>query len=129
MRRPKTSPLISFMILLFGISTSLSAQGLRGGEIPFEMDMAQFHAGDGWSYLEVYFSMARNGISHVQTGSRFEGRLETTISIFKGDSILTDKKHTLADPVDDLKELEAGLRVFNVYSFYLRPGVYKIRFQ
>ncbi|RQV98151.1 GWxTD domain-containing protein [bacterium] len=129
MRRRQLSNLIFLIIFLFGISFSLSAQGMRGGEIPFEMDVAQFHAGDGWSYLEVYFSMSRSGISHVQTGSRFEGRLETNIRIMKVDSVLNEKKDTLVDPVDDLKELEAGLRVFNVYSFYLKPGVYKIRFQ
>jgi GWxTD domain-containing protein len=119
-------------ILLIGllwIPSMIFGQGTRGGDIPFEMDAAQFRAGDGWTYLEIYFSMIRNTVTHVQSASGFEARLETAISIMKGDSVLAHKKDVLADPVDDLKALDTGLRLYNAYSFYLRPGDYRIRFQ
>jgi len=101
---------------------------MRGGDIAFDMDVARFRAGEGWTYLEIYFSVPRNAVTHIPADSGFLARLETEIRIMRRDSVLMHKQDILVDPVDDLSELDAVSDLYNVFPFYLKPGEYDIRF-
>lgn len=123
----KTLRLISIFIIFV---TSLSfSQGMRGGTIQFDLDMATFSGSQGFSYLEIYFSLPRDAITHAQKDDGYVARFQTMINMFRGDSLLNSKVDAHSDLVQSLEEITPQQKLHSLFPFYLKSNDYRIRFQ
>src|SRR4030042_3867614 len=112
--------------LLFLLTDVSYSQVTRGGEVNFDMDMATFRASEGWTYLEIYYAVQRDSISHIFTKGRFEGSLELGAQFLLGDSVAARQNFQSVDIVDSLAEIRAGQHLYNQISFYLKDGDYTL---
>lgn len=119
---------ISFICTLILLaSVPVQAEGLRGGTIFYEIDVARFYASEEWTFLEIYFSIPREVLTHKKEENLYKAAFEMGISLFQGDSLLSQKTIQNVDPVDSLDEIKQGQRLFNAFSVYLKEGTYKLR--
>jgi GWxTD domain-containing protein len=123
---------LSFCIMMILIPAFLRAEGVRGGDIFYEVDVARFKTAEDWTFLEIYFSIPRDALSHDALSHKkaddgYKASFEMGISIFSGDSLIAEKTVQNIDPVASLDEIKQGQRLFNAFSIYLKEGKYKLR--
>jgi len=124
--------LLLFCMTMLFIPTFSQAEGIRGGTIFYEIDIARFRTAEDWTYLEIYFSIPRDGLSHdalshQKADDGYKASFEMGISLFSGDSLISEKTVQNIDPVASLDEIKQGQRLFNAFSLYLKKGTYKLR--
>jgi len=124
--------LLLFCMTVLFIPTFSQAEGIRGGTIFYEIDIARFRTAEDWTYLEIYFSIPRDGLSHdalshQKADDGYKASFEMGISLFSGDSLISEKTVQNIDPVASLDEIKQGQRLFNAFSLYLKKGTYKLR--
>ncbi|HEX9934473.1 MAG TPA: GWxTD domain-containing protein, partial [bacterium] len=108
-------------------AASAPGQSTRGGQIPFDVDEAVFSANQGFAYIEVYFAIPRTALKHQKAMIDFEADFETAVGLYAGDSLLAERKRTNTDRVAALTDMKESQLLFNIFSFYIRPGSYKLR--
>ena len=120
---------IAIFVLAIGISASrkVLCQGSRNVNIPAEVDAASFQAESGWSFLEVYVSLPRGSVTHVQTTDGFQARFQIQVSLFMKDSLVTRDVRDNIDRVDSLAFIRSGQKLFNQSSFFIKPGKYTLK--
>ena len=111
------------------VTTLAFSQGMRGGNIQFDLDMACFSGSEGFSYLEIYFSMARDAVTHVDVENGSLARFQTVINMFRGDSLLNSKVDAHSDLLADSARIGLQEKLHSIFPFYLKPNDYRIRFQ
>ncbi len=116
-----------FMGWLVSISSPLQGQVVRGGEIQFDADIARFRANNDLTYLELYISVPRNGISHQMVGDQYVANIEMGVNIFYGDSLLVESAKQMVDRVNSLDEIDPQQLLFNIFVFSFQKGDFKIR--
>lgn len=124
-RMKYTISLLSMLIFL--ASVPLRGEELRGGTVFYEIDMARFYASEEWTFLEIYFSIPREMLTHKKEGDLYKATFEMGISLFQDDSLLSEKTIQNVDPITSLDEIKQGQRLFNAFSLYLKEGTYKLR--
>jgi GWxTD domain-containing protein len=114
------------MLIIFA-SVPLQAEELRGGTVFYEIDVARFYASEEWTFLEIYFSIPREMLTHKKEENLYKASFEMGISLFQEDSLLSQKTIQNVDPITSLDEIKQGQRLFNAFSVYLKEGTYKLR--
>jgi GWxTD domain-containing protein len=108
-------------------AAAVFGQSTRGGQIQFDVDEAVFSANQGFAFVEIYFAIPRDALQHQKTIADFESNFETAVNLFAGDSLLAERKRTNTDRVAALTDIRKSQLLFNIFSFYIRPGTYKMR--
>ena len=106
---------------------SLSGQGVRGGPISFDIDVATYRVKGEWSYAEVYFSVPRNHLTHSETGEIFEAYYEIGVNILLDDSLVSEKTWKRIDRTDSLNQITEGQHLYDQTAFYLKENKYRIQ--
>ena len=124
--------LLLFCAIVFLIPKFSKAKEMRGGTIFYEVDVARFSTAEEWTFLEIYFSIPRDGLSHDALSHKkaddgYKASFEMGISLFSGDSLISEKTVQNIDPIASLDEIKQGQRLFNAFSLYLKEGKYKLR--
>ncbi|MBN2031362.1 GWxTD domain-containing protein [bacterium] len=112
---------------LICISVPLSGQIIRGGEIQFDADIARFKANNDLTYLELYISVPRDGVSHQLEGDQHIANFEMGVNIFYGDSLLSQSSKQMVDRVNSLDEIDSQQLLYNIFVFSFQKGDFKIR--
>jgi GWxTD domain-containing protein len=102
-------------------------QSTRGGQIQFDVDEAVFSANEGFTFIEVYFAIPRDVLQHQKTITDYEANFETAVNLFAGDSILAERKRSNTDRAAALADVKSSQLLFNIFSFYIKPGTYIMR--
>jgi GWxTD domain-containing protein len=108
-------------------TSPVSGQSTRGGQIQFDVDEAVFQANRGFAFIEFYFAIPRDALQHQKTIGDFESNFETAVNLFAGDSLLGERKRTNTDRAAALTDIKSSQLLFNIFSFYIKPGTYKMR--
>ncbi len=112
---------------LMMISVSLFGQAIHGGNIQFNVDMARFKAKNDLTLLELYISVPRNEIEHRKEDSQYRGIYEIGVNIYFGDSLLSTSTKQMVDRANSLDEITKRQLLFNIFSFSIQKGDYKIQ--
>ncbi len=115
----------TILVLLNFVAFLFSGQPQQSSRIKFDVDCAQFKASQGWTYLEIYFSIPREILDYLD-GRQSEAQYRVEISILKNDSLVIRDSWRNIDAIDSLGELEKGQRIYDQYSIYLRKGEYRL---
>lgn len=113
-------------VLVIG-SVELLGQGMYGGDIQFDIDLARFRASDDWSYLEIYFSIPRKEFEHRKVENHYQATFEMGVNLFIEDSLVAEKIWKGIDRIDSLSALKSWQRVNTQSSFFLNEGRFKLR--
>lgn len=119
--------LMMSMLCLFCFFSFASAQTVRGGAISFDVDVARFQASEGWTYVEIYYAIPRDGLEYRAVEDQFKAQFEIGANIIVGDSVVAQKAQQSVDVTDSLEAIQEGQFFYNVFSFYLKEGSYKLR--
>jgi len=124
----RTKRIVPLLILGFLVCASaIFGQSMRGGQVSFDVDEAGFSANEGYVFLEIYFSIPRDAIQHQKGIGFFEAKVEMAASLFKGDSLVAEKKRRYTDQAAALTDIKPGQQLYNIFTFYAKPGPYKLR--
>jgi GWxTD domain-containing protein len=118
--------------LIMGLAVVLlympaSSQSIVNDTICFNFDYACFSAAEGWSYLELYFSIPRSSLSHSGEHEKLQAVFEIIINLYKEDSLIHNKTKRLTDVVDSLNEVKKGEHIIDLYALFLLPGQYRCK--
>jgi len=118
--------LVQVFILLYFLSVA-SVVGQDKNTIHLDLDFAQFRLRENVAYLEVYYSIPRETISHEKVTQGYRGAFQIAAQILKNDSLLlTDTLH-VEDRIDSLKQISPGQKFAELSMFRLANGSYSIK--
>lgn len=123
----KKYSILYIMALISVLPAWINAQNINGGQIPFDIDIATFRAQQDWSYLEVYLSVPRDGLSHKESDGMYVASYEIAVNIFYNDSLVTRKQWKNVDRADSPDQITKSQYLYGQAAFYLKEGRYKVR--
>ena len=121
--------LIGSILCLIFLTAFVHAQPqtVRGGTIAFDVDVARFQASDGWTYVEIYYSIPRTALEYKAVDDKYKAQFELGANIIYADSVVAQKSQQNIDIADSLEAIVDGQFFYNMFSFYLKEGSYKVR--
>lgn len=118
---------ILFVLLLL-LSLSFPVVGQEEKiSLQYDLDFAQFRMDDETVYLEIYYSIPRQGIGHKKVAEGYWGAFQIVTTILKNDApILTDTLN-VEDQVMSLAQISSGQKFAELSSFALAKGSYLLK--
>ncbi|MBN2417312.1 GWxTD domain-containing protein [bacterium] len=104
----------------------LTAQTNDREELRADLDYARFDAQNDWSYVEIYFSFAREQFAYVPESGTYTAQFQVTLEFFENDSSVSDLEWRNVDRIDSLGAVK-GQRLYDQCSVFLRPGMYLMK--
>jgi GWxTD domain-containing protein len=100
---------------------------LPGSGMEFYLDYARFEAAQGQGFLELYMAVPRTSLTYIPDGRILRTRLGMNVRIMLGDSTVSDQSWERADTADSIQAAMPGQVLNEVYSVFLKPGVYTVQ--
>lgn len=116
--------LIELLIIIFALPIEAR---FTEQEIKFDLDFAQFRMDEKSVYLEVYYSILRQEISHQPTNEGFWGAFQIKTRLLKNDSLVASDSLSIEDRVDSLEQISPGQKFTEVSKFVVNKGDYLIK--
>ena len=104
------------------------AQQAEPPALEYSVHLAQFFYAENKTYLEVYSTVNQKSLTFVEKEGAYEAGYETVTTIVKQDSVIDFKIVQNKTDVDSLSQISEGKQLFNLSTFSLIPGEYKILF-
>jgi GWxTD domain-containing protein len=114
---------IAFCFLLFTIKGLLAQDSLD-----IYLDYNEFYENDNFSFVEIYYSIARASLKHVSSDSEHVAEYATKLNIYSKDSLLKSIDNKIADKVELLEVITPAMWITDLYQLLLKKGTFKIEF-
>ncbi|MFQ5709875.1 MAG: GWxTD domain-containing protein [bacterium] len=105
--------------------TFVLALGRGDGEIKFDLDYASFRYEAGKSYLEIYYSFARQQLQYVRQDSQWVASFEVDANLYQADSLVKRLNWQGKSVVRDRQGVTARQPLFTLTNFIIYPGQYR----
>lgn len=102
---------------------------VRNGSAPplaLELDLARFMGNSGFTRVEVYQSVGRQGLSYTAGSGYSVAHFSVETIILKNDSTIFTHKTTQSDSVNETTEIKAGQQFVYTLPVFLPPGEYEV---
>src|SRR3990172_11803249 len=114
-------------VLLLQIICSGFFNNLFAGDFGYYLDYTTFKAGQGFTYLEVYFAIPRNVFEYVPSNEKHQAKIKFTVEVFSNDSLISSQSWINLSELDSLAAIKDGELVHEIYGLYLKEGNYRLR--
>ncbi len=126
----KIFSVIFIIYFLIGINSGGYSQNdefdLPEEKFNFSFDYCFFQAKDGYTLLELYYSVFRQHLKHVPVDGKKRAEFVFNAQIWKDDSLLASSDWRNSDTVDSLAQMNPGQHLYGVGFFALKPGEYRL---
>lgn len=130
LRRNFNKEKINWVLRVIALSCCLfgfSAVGQNKSKLQFDVDLAQFRMSEKAVYLEIYYTIPREAITHTKSSKGYNGAFQITTQISNNDSILTTDTLNVEDSIESLEQISPGQKFAELSCFHLPKGSYTIR--
>ncbi len=123
MRHKKQIIILSLLLFI----SSIFAQVEKMNDMPIDVDVAKFKASNGWTFLEVYFSFPRVHLKHTKFDNYYEATFNIDVNLVYQDSVVAKRNWKRRDQSKFLEDIKKTQQIYDITSFYLKPGDYQIQ--
>jgi GWxTD domain-containing protein len=121
------SRLVPLLLISFFLLTIVAVGQEENILLQYDRDFAQFRMNKEVVYLEIYYSIPRQGISHKTVAEGYRGAFQIATQIIKNDTKLLTDTINVEDHVESLSQISPGQKFAEISSFALAEGSYLIK--